>query len=68
MERVSEHYVEIVELQRAVGARLAKFVGAEAANGLQRLRGVYRPGYGQVYCWNDSGKNLPLAGYGRHEK
>lgn len=31
MERASEHYVEIVELQRAVGARLAKFVGAEAA-------------------------------------
>src|SRR5438067_1634654 len=31
MERASEHYVEIVELQRAVGARLAKFVGTEAA-------------------------------------
>jgi uncharacterized pyridoxal phosphate-dependent enzyme len=31
MERASEHYVEIVELQRAVGARLAKFVGYEAA-------------------------------------
>lgn len=31
MARASEHYVEIVELQRAVGARLAKFVGAEAA-------------------------------------
>jgi L-seryl-tRNA(Ser) seleniumtransferase len=31
MERASEHYVEIVELQRAVGARLAKFVDAEAA-------------------------------------
>src|SRR5437879_4084421 len=31
MERASEHYVEIVELQRAVGERLAKFVGAEAA-------------------------------------
>jgi L-seryl-tRNA(Ser) seleniumtransferase len=31
MERASEHYVEIVELQRAVGARLAKYVGAEAA-------------------------------------
>ena len=31
MERASEHYVEIVELQRAVGDRLAKFVGAEAA-------------------------------------
>src|SRR5512133_3442105 len=31
MERASEHYVEIVELQRAVGGRLAKYVGAEAA-------------------------------------
>lgn len=31
MERASEHYVEIVELQRAVGARLAKFAGTEAA-------------------------------------
>ena len=31
MARASEHYVEIVELQRAVGARLARFVGAEAA-------------------------------------
>src|SRR5579885_3120588 len=31
MQRASEHYVEIVELQRAVGARLAKFVDAEAA-------------------------------------
>lgn len=31
MERASQHYVEIVELQRAVGARLAKFAGAEAA-------------------------------------
>ena len=31
MERASEHYVEIVELQRAVGALLAKFVGVEAA-------------------------------------
>ena len=31
MERASEHYVEIVELQRAVGARLAKFVDYEAA-------------------------------------
>jgi len=31
MERASEHYVEIVELQRAVGARLAKFAGVEAA-------------------------------------
>lgn len=31
MERASEHYVEIVELQRAVGARLAKFVDVEAA-------------------------------------
>jgi uncharacterized pyridoxal phosphate-dependent enzyme len=31
MERASAHYVEIVELQRAVGARLAKFAGTEAA-------------------------------------
>jgi L-seryl-tRNA(Ser) seleniumtransferase len=31
MERASEHYVEIVELQRAVGTRLAKFAGTEAA-------------------------------------
>ncbi len=31
MERASEHYVEIVELQRAVGAHLARFAGAEAA-------------------------------------
>jgi L-seryl-tRNA(Ser) seleniumtransferase len=31
MERASEHYVEIVELQRAAGARLAKFAGTEAA-------------------------------------
>ncbi len=31
MERASEHYVEIVELQRAVGARLAGFAGTEAA-------------------------------------
>jgi len=31
MERASANYVEIVELQRAVGAHLAKFVGAEAA-------------------------------------
>jgi len=31
MERASEHFVEIVELQRVVGARLAKFAGAEAA-------------------------------------
>ena len=31
MERASEHYVEIIDLQRAVGARLAKFVDAEAA-------------------------------------
>src|SRR5262249_49730391 len=31
MERASSHYVEIVELQRAVGARLAKFAGVEAA-------------------------------------
>ena len=31
MERASEHFVEIVELQKAVGARLARFAGAEAA-------------------------------------
>jgi uncharacterized pyridoxal phosphate-dependent enzyme len=31
MERASANYVEIVELQRAVGAHLAKFVDAEAA-------------------------------------
>src|SRR5215471_7620596 len=31
MERASEHFVEIVELQRAVGARLARFAGMEAA-------------------------------------
>ena len=31
MERASEHYVEIVELQRAVGARLAQFAGVESA-------------------------------------
>src|SRR5205085_1386557 len=31
MERASEHFVEIVELQRAVGARLARYAGAEAA-------------------------------------
>jgi L-seryl-tRNA(Ser) seleniumtransferase len=31
MERASEHYVEIVELQRAVGARLAEFAGTQAA-------------------------------------
>ena len=31
MERASEHFVEIVELQKAVGARLAKFAGVEAA-------------------------------------
>ena len=31
MERASEHYVEIVELQKAVGARLARFAGVEAA-------------------------------------
>jgi L-seryl-tRNA(Ser) seleniumtransferase len=31
MERASEHYVEIVELQRAVGAQLAKFASTEAA-------------------------------------
>jgi len=31
MEGAAAGYVEIVELQRAVGARLAKFVGAEAA-------------------------------------
>jgi L-seryl-tRNA(Ser) seleniumtransferase len=31
MERASEHFVEIVELQRAVGARLAAYADAEAA-------------------------------------
>jgi len=31
MERASEHFVEIVELQRAVGARLAGYAGTEAA-------------------------------------
>ncbi|HWB96950.1 MAG TPA: twin-arginine translocation signal domain-containing protein, partial [Bryobacteraceae bacterium] len=31
MERASEHFVEIVELQKAVGARIAKFAGTEAA-------------------------------------
>ena len=31
MERASEHFVEIVELQKAVGARLAKYAGTESA-------------------------------------
>jgi uncharacterized pyridoxal phosphate-dependent enzyme len=31
MERASEHYVEIIELQKAVGARLARYAGTEAA-------------------------------------
>jgi len=31
MQRASEHFVEIVELQRAVGARLARYAGTEAA-------------------------------------
>src|SRR5262249_20094370 len=31
MERASEHFVEIIELQKAVGSRLAKFAGTEAA-------------------------------------
>jgi L-seryl-tRNA(Ser) seleniumtransferase len=31
MERASEHYVEIVELQKAVGARLAQYAGTESA-------------------------------------
>jgi L-seryl-tRNA(Ser) seleniumtransferase len=31
MQRASEHFVEIVELQKAVGARLAKFAGTESA-------------------------------------
>ena len=31
MERASEHYVEIVELQKAVGARLARYAGTESA-------------------------------------
>src|SRR5437773_4014489 len=31
MQRASEHFVEIVELQKAVGARLARHAGTEAA-------------------------------------
>src|SRR6266566_1369871 len=31
MERASEHFVEIVELQKAVGARLAQYAGTESA-------------------------------------
>jgi len=31
MERASEHFVEIVELQKAAGARLAQYAGVEAA-------------------------------------
>ena len=31
MERASEHFVEIIELQKAVGARLAQYAGTEAA-------------------------------------
>ena len=31
MERASEHFVEIIELQKAVGSRLAQFAGTEAA-------------------------------------
>src|SRR5579864_1605118 len=31
MQRASEHFVEIIELQKAVGARLAQFAGTEAA-------------------------------------
>lgn len=31
MARASEHFVEIIELQKAVGARLARFAGSEAA-------------------------------------
>jgi len=31
MERASEHYVEIIALQKAVGARLAHYAGTEAA-------------------------------------
>src|SRR5690348_2856443 len=31
MERASENFVEIVELQKAVGVRLAKFAGTESA-------------------------------------
>ena len=31
MARASDHFVEIAELQRAVGARLARFAGTEAA-------------------------------------
>ena len=33
MERASEQFVEIVELQRAVGGRLAHFAGTEASHG-----------------------------------
>ncbi len=31
MEQASSHFVEIIELQKAVGARLARFAGTEAA-------------------------------------
>src|ERR1700687_6031977 len=31
MARASEHYVEIIELQKAVGARLSHYAGTEAA-------------------------------------
>jgi L-seryl-tRNA(Ser) seleniumtransferase len=31
MERASEHYIEIIELQKAVGDRLAHYAGTEAA-------------------------------------
>jgi uncharacterized pyridoxal phosphate-dependent enzyme len=31
MQRASEHFVEILELQKAVGARLAQFAGTESA-------------------------------------
>ncbi len=50
--------MEIVELQRAVGARLAKLVGAEAATwSLQRLGGVcsFQATAGCIR-WNGSGK------------
>src|SRR5215471_653275 len=31
MERASEHFIEIVALQKAVGSRLARYAGTEAA-------------------------------------
>jgi seryl-tRNA(Sec) selenium transferase len=55
MERASEHYVEIVELQRAVGARLAKFVGAEAAMVCSGSAACIAQATARLYCWNRSG-------------